>query len=294
MIEQLETGLLRLCAPNPAPMTAEGTNSYILGKNEFVLIDPGPEDRTHLARLQAFFAQNGPLRAIMVTHSHLDHSPLARPLASATGAEIFAFGDSRAGRSEGMEALAKAGASGGGEGVDLAFRPDHCLADGESLALEGESIRAIWTPGHFGNHLCFRWRDVVFSGDHVMGWASTLVSPPDGDMGAYMASLDRLEAEQAQRLYPGHGAPVIHPAQRIAALRAHRQDRAATILSYLAEKPQTIPALVARIYADTPPALHSAARRNVFAHLIEMASKSQITATPTLHPDALFSATATE
>ncbi len=294
MIKQLDTGLRCLRAPNPGPMTGDGTNSYILGQREFFLIDPGPENETHLARLLAFFAEYGPLRAILVTHSHLDHSPLARPLARATGAKVYGFGDRLAGRSAAMQRLAAQGLSGGGEGVDADFQPDHCLADGTCLSLEGADIRAIWTPGHFGNHLCFHWREMIFSGDHVMGWASTLISPPDGDMGAYMTSLDRLEACGARILYPGHGAPVTSPAQRIAELRAHRTDRAATILAHLTKRPQTISALVAQIYADTPAELHPAASRNVFAHLIDMELKNMVIASPSLSPEAVFSIKRTE
>lgn len=282
----LEPDLRVLLAPNPSPMTGEGTNTYLLGRHRLIVIDPGPDDARHLAALRMAIGTT-PVEAILVTHAHLDHSPLARPLAQATGAPVLAYGDARAGRSARMEALAAQGLSGGGEGVDASFRPDRCLPDDATLMHEGAPLRALWTPGHFGNHLCFAWRGAVFTGDHVMGWSSTFVSPPDGDIGAYMRALDRLEAAQARILYPGHGAPVTGPSARIQELRTHRRAREAAILAALAT-PQTIPELVAQIYTDTPPALHRAAARNVFAHLIDLAERSLVSATPSLSVEAMF------
>lgn len=283
----LEPDLRVICAPNPSPMTGAGTNTYLLGDARLVVIDPGPEDATHLAAIRAAIG-SAEVAAILVTHAHRDHSPLARRMAAATGAPVLAYGDAGAGRSARMEALARAGLSGGGEGVDAAFRPDQVLADGAEIMLEGAGIRAIWTPGHFGNHLCFAWRGAVFSGDHVMGWSSTFVSPPDGDIGAYMRALDRLEGEGARVLYPGHGAPVADPAGRIAELRAHRLAREAAILAALAEGAADIPAIVRRVYADTPVAMHGAAGRNVFAHLIDLEGRGQVVARPVLAADAWF------
>ncbi len=284
---QLEPELRVICAPNPSPMTGEGTNSYLLGRNRLVVIDPGPEDASHLDALRA--AIGGlPVEAILVTHAHRDHSPLARRLAQATSAPVLAFGDAFAGRSERMARLAEQGLSGGGEGVDTGFAPDRCLGDDELLHLEGDVIRALWTPGHFGNHLCFVWRGAVFSGDHVMGWSSTFVSPPDGDIGAYMRSLDRLEAEAARVLYPGHGAAVRDPAARIAELRSHRLAREAAILRVLADGPRQIGGLVSIIYTDTPVAMHGAAARNVFAHLIDLEARGLVVAEPELGFEARY------
>ena len=283
----LEPDLRVLVAPNPSPMTGAGTNTYILGRARLVVIDPGPGDAGHLAALRAAIGAL-PVAAILVTHAHLDHSPLARPLSDVTGAPVLAYGDARAGRSPRMAALAAQGLADGGEGVDTSFMPDRCLADGERLLPEGDEIRALWTPGHFGNHLCFRWRDAVFSGDHVMRWSSTFVSPPDGDIGAYMRALDRLEAEGARVLYPGHGGPVTSPAGRIAELRAHRQAREAAILSALEGRAQRIGDLVAEIYTDTPVAMHRAAARNVFAHLLDLEARGQVAAHPEPGPEALY------
>lgn len=283
----LEPDLRVICAPNPSPMTGEGTNTYLLGASRIVVIDPGPRDDAHLAALHAAIGTR-PVEAILVTHAHLDHSPLARGLAAETGAPVLAFGDASAGRSERMTALVAQGFTGGGEGVDADFRPDRWLGDGEQLFLEGAPIRALWTPGHFSNHLCFIWRSAAFSGDHVMGWSSTFVSPPDGDIRAYMRSLDRLEAARARVLYPGHGAPVHDPAARISELRAHRLAREAAILAALDNGPQRIDELVTTIYTDTPLALHRAAARNVLAHLIDLEARGLVLAAPELCPEAVF------
>lgn len=284
----LEPDLRVIRAPNPSPLTGEGTNTYILGAEDLCVIDPGPDNPDHLAAIMSALDQGGWLRAILVTHSHLDHAPLARALAQKTGAPVLAYGDSLAGRSAKMVELAASGLAGGGEGVDHAFRPDQILDDGDCISLGPDQIRAIWTPGHFGNHLCFSWRGAVFSGDHVMGWSTTLVSPPDGDLAAYMLALDRLEASRARVLYPGHGAPVRDPAGRITELRRHRHQREAEILACLSDGPCAIPEMVQMIYTDIPPTLHRAAGRNVFAHLIDLESRGMVQAMPVLDHEATY------
>lgn len=272
----LEPGLRRVLAPNPAPMTHTGTNTYILGSGRVAVIDPGPALAAHLSAILGALAPRETISHIFVTHAHADHSPLARPLSQATGAPVLAFGDARSGRSAMMEALAAGGLE-GGEGVDMDFRPDVILTDGDVVTGETWDLRAIHTPGHMGNHICLAWGDRVFSGDHVMGWASSLVSPPDGDMGAYMLSLDRLAAEGATRLHPGHGDPVANPADRIAFLAAHRREREAQVLAALSDGAADAQALARRIYTDTAPALLPAATRNVLAHLIDLYDRKLIT-----------------
>ncbi len=274
-VERLMPGLRRVLAPNPSAMTGRGTNSYLVGEGAVALIDPGPDDPAHLAALLAALAPGERISHILVTHAHRDHSALAPAAAAATGAPVLAFGDALAGRSPQMAALAARERPRGGEGADRAFRPDVALADG--AVIEGSltdgggwQITALHTPGHFGNHLCFAWGDQIFSGDHVMGWSSSVVAPPDGDMAAYMASLDRLAAAGAARLWPGHGDPVTDPASRIASLAAHRRSRSAAILARLADGPATATELAAAIYTETPPALLPAAALNTFAHLIEL------------------------
>lgn len=287
-LEGLQAGVRRIVAPNPSPLTYRGTCSYVLGEGAVAVLDPGPADRAHLAALLAGLAPGERVAAILVTHAHLDHSPGAAPLAEATGAPVYGFGGPQAGRSAVMERLAATGLAGGGEGVDAAFFPDICLAHGEGLRLGTAEIVALHTPGHFGNHLSFRLGDAVFSGDLVMGWSSTLISPPDGDLADYFASLALLAGQGARVFYPGHGEPVADPQARLAELAAHRQARSAQILAALEAGPATVAALTAALYADVDAALHPAAARNVFAHLVEMASKNIVRAWPGLAPDARF------
>jgi len=250
-------------------MTHWGTNTYLLGADSLAVIDPGPDDPHHLAALRA--AINGrPVSHILVTHAHHDHSPLAAPLSRETGAPVLAYGDARAGRSAVMQDLARAGPLGGGEGVDAGFAPDRSLADGDTVAGDGWSLRALHTPGHMGNHLCLLWGDTAFSGDHVMDWAPSLVSPPDGDLTDFMASLARLAGTRARHLWPGHGPPVEDAPARIAALTAHREGRAAQIHTALAADPGTASEIARRVYTDVPPALLPAAERNVLAQLIDL------------------------
>lgn len=271
--DRLAPGLRRVLAPNPSPMTFRGTNSFLLGQGAVAVIDPGPALPGHVAALMAALEPGERIVAILVTHSHLDHSPAAPLLAARCGAPVLGFGPSDAGRSGVMQALVAAGMTGGGEGVDPDFTPDIRLADGETFRFGDEQLAVLHTPGHFGNHLCFLWRSRMFTGDHVMGWASSLVSPPDGDLGDYMRSLDRIESCAPEVLYPAHGDAVHDPAARIGWLRSHRQSREAQILAALGPVPASAAELAARIYHDTPPALLPAAERNVLAHLLDLASR---------------------
>lgn len=290
-VERLEPGLRRVLAPNPSPMTHWGTNTYILGEGSVAVIDPGPDNPGHLAEILAALDPGEIVSHILVTHSHLDHSPLAAPLSRVTGAPVLGFGDSRAGRSAVMQALAAQGGIGGGEGVDGSFIPDETLPDRTRIDGDGWTLTAHWTPGHFGNHLCFAWGAAVFTGDHIMGWASSLVSPPDGDLTAFMASTRQLAARRDRVYYPGHGAPIAEPQARANWLIRHREAREAAILAELGAKPQTIQTLTARIYRDIPPALLPAAERNVFAHLIDLAARGLAQAEPSLAFTARFTRT---
>lgn len=287
-IEELEPGVRRIVAPNPSPMTLTGTCTYLVGHGDVAVIDPGPEDRTHLQALIDALEPGERISHVFVTHAHLDHSPGAAPLAAAVGSRVHAFGPPEAGRSEVMRDLAARGMAGGGEGVHRDFAPDVILADGETIARGDWALRALHTPGHFCNHLCFLWGDIAFTADHVMGWASTLISPPDGDLRDYFRSLAKLEAEAARVFYPGHGAPVHDTAPRIAELAAHRRLRSQQILAELSHQPRTAAELTRAIYTDTPPALLGAAERNVFAHLIEMTQENIVSSLESLSPDSAF------
>lgn len=287
-VERLAQGLRRVLAPNPSPMTFRGTNTYLLGTRDIAVIDPGPDDPAHLDAILAALEPGQSIAAIVVTHAHLDHSPLARPLARESGAPVHAFGTARAGRSARMQALAGSEGLGGGEGVDSAFAPDEVLADGATLAGTGWTLEALHTPGHFGNHLSLAWGDRLFTGDLVMGWASSLVSPPDGDLTDFMASLERLRARRWSVLYPGHGAPVMAPAQRLADLVDHRRAREAAILSAVGEAGADPAELARRVYTDTPPALLPAAARNVLAHLIDLRERGLVTTDGPLAAEARF------
>ncbi|MBT0956543.1 MBL fold metallo-hydrolase [Alphaproteobacteria bacterium KMM 3653] len=284
----LEPGLRRILAPNPSPMTFTGTNTYLLGERELAVIDPGPALPAHLEAILAAVQPGQRITHILLTHSHLDHSPLARLVSQETGAPSYAFGDHLKGRSPVMEALAESGLAGGGEGIDRDFAPDHLLEDGALVEGDGWALRALWTPGHIANHLSFVWQDAVFTGDHVMGWASSMVSPPDGDLTAFMHSCRRMQEVPARVFYPGHGDPVSDPAARLQWLIDHRMSREAQILEALAHGPAAAPALAERIYTEVNPALLPAATRNVLAHLIDLHSRRKVSAEGPLSADVKF------
>ncbi|KIC20696.1 MBL fold metallo-hydrolase [Leisingera sp. ANG-Vp] len=286
--EELEPGLRRILAPNPLPMTYRGTNTYLLGGRSLAVIDPGPDSQAHLAAILAAVQPGQRISHIIVTHSHLDHSPLAPALSQATGAPVFAFGGPEAGRSAVMAQLAADGLAGGGEGIDTGFAPDIAVGDGEIIQGDDWALEVIHTPGHLGNHIALAWGDACFTADHVMGWASSLVSPPDGDLTDFMASCRRLRAREWRVFHPGHGAPVTDPAGRLDWLIAHRESREAAILQALAKTPATARALAVEIYTDTPSALMKAAERNVFAHLVDLTARALAAPQGPLSATAVF------
>ncbi len=289
----LRPGLRRIIAPNASAMTHWGTNSYILGEeSDLCLIDPGPIDDAHQAALLAAIG-GGRLTHIVVTHSHLDHSPLARSLSKMTGAKILAYGGPTDGRSTAMIAQVTNGLRSGGEGIDHAFEPDTKLPDGSRLNGAGWSLRVIHTPGHLGNHICLAWQDAIFTGDHVMDWSSTMVSPPDGDVAQFMASCQRLSRETARIYFPAHGAPVIEPLQRLRWLIDHRQARETQLLAALsqANRPIDIKLLTRMVYTDTPPNLLSPAERNVLAHLIDLEARNRVLRSALPNGDQFYSIT---
>ncbi|MEX0286944.1 MAG: MBL fold metallo-hydrolase [Paracoccaceae bacterium] len=284
----LADGLRRIVAPNPSPMTYRGTNTYVLGQVGLVVIDPGPNDARHLDAILGAVGPGQHITHIVVTHTHVDHSPLARPLSDATGAPVVAFGDATAGRSAVMTTLANSGMAGGGEGIDLDFRPDQTVADGDLIEGDNWTLEVIHTPGHLGNHIALGWGDACFTADHVMGWASSLVSPPDGDLTDFMSSCARLQERDWSVFHPGHGAPVTDPATRLDWLITHRRARETAILEHLSQGPATARTLAEAIYTDAPSALLAAAERNVFAHLVDLTGRGFAEPTETLSATALF------
>ena len=287
--QEVGGGIRRILAPNPSPMTFRGTNTYLVGDRQVAVIDPGPDDNDHLNAILAALRPEQQITHILITHAHLDHSPLAGRLSRETGAKIYAYGRADAGRSDVMRQLAATGLVGGGEGVDDGFCPDIGLDDGAVLEGEGWRLTAHWTPGHFGNHLSFSLGDHVFSGDLVMGWASSLVSPPDGDLTDFMTSCRKLQTLDAAVFHAGHGAPITDPAGRLRWLIQHRNTREASILEHLHRGPATAQALANAIYTDTPSALIPAATRNVLAHLVDLYGKNRVTPMSELTANTRFS-----
>lgn len=284
---ELDDSVRLLLAPNPGPMTHWGTNTYILGHGRVAVIDPGPDDAVHLSAILKATAGEV-ITDILVTHAHGDHSPLARRLSQHTGAPVSGFGPPDAGRSAVMSALARTSILEGGEGVDQAFQPDILRRDGDIIAGHDWSLRVLHTPGHFAGHLSFVLGDRIFSGDHVMDWSSTLISPPDGDLGAFMSTCKLLKAQSATRLYPGHGAPIDAVEKRLDWLIAHRLDRETSILTALSRTPQSLQMITKRAYTDVPQHVLPIAARNVFAHLIDLAERNLIDAVPELSTQAQF------
>ena len=271
--EDIYPNLKRIIAPNPSPMTFWGTNTYILGTNELAIIDPGPAIQSHFDAIMNSLNKNQSITHILITHSHIDHSPLAKQLSERTSAPILAFGDSSTGKSAIMANLKNLE---GGEGVDYDFKPDVTLNDNQILKNKEWCIKSLHTPGHMGNHLCFSWEgeNILFSGDLVMGWATSMVSPPDGDLTDFMNSIKSLKLRSPDKLFfPGHGAPIENPSLRLQELYEHRKKREREILSALETGLATISEITESVYADLDKRLITAAKRNVLAHLIDLTSR---------------------
>lgn len=271
--EDIYPNLKRIIAPNPSPMTFWGTNTYILGTNELAIIDPGPAVQSHFDAIMSSLNKNQSITHILITHSHIDHSPLAKQLSERTSAPILAFGESSAGKSAIMTNLKNLD---GGEGIDYDFKPDVTLNDNQILKNKEWCIKSLHTPGHMGNHLCFSWEgeSILFSGDLVMGWATSMVSPPDGDLTDFMNSIKSLQLRSPDKLFfPGHGAPIENPSLRLQELYEHRKKREREILLALETGLATISEITESVYADLDKRLITAAKRNVLAHLIDLTSR---------------------
>ena len=275
--DQVSPLIQRVIAQNPGPFTFTGTGTYIVGRDApdaaVAVIDPGPPDDRHLeALIQAVAGRR--VSHILITHTHRDHSPLARPFARAVGdppilaarppgRTIHASGDSE-------------------EGQDDAFTPDVELSDGQVIDGDGWTLEVLATPGHASNHLAFALKEenALFSGDHVMGWSTTVVAPPDGDMADYIASLDKVIGRDFATLWPTHGAPITDPAPFLAAYREHRMERERQVLNRLSSGDRTIADMVPVLYAAVDRRLWPAASLSVLAHLIKLAGEGRVSADP--------------
>jgi glyoxylase-like metal-dependent hydrolase (beta-lactamase superfamily II) len=264
-LEPVAAGVRRIVARNPSPFTFRGTGTYVIGSGEVAVIDPGPDLAEHVEALLAGLAGER-VTHILITHTHRDHSPAAAALKAATGAATWGFGPHAGG---------VRGEPGVEEGGDWDFVPDVAVRDGERIAGSGWRFEAVHTPGHTSNHLCFALEDsgILFSGDHVMGWSTSVISPPDGDMAAYMASLDKLLGRPDTVYWPTHGPAIGEPKQYVRAFIAHRREREAGIRDCLAAGAEQIDAIVERLYIGLQPGLRRAAGRSVQAHLIDLVER---------------------
>jgi glyoxylase-like metal-dependent hydrolase (beta-lactamase superfamily II) len=279
--EQVSPLIRRVICNNPGPFTFVGTGTYIVGRGEVAVIDPGPDDPAHLA---AILAAVGGERVthIVITHHHSDHSPLAGPLQERTGAAIYGC------------AVASPDADDGGvkmeAGHDAGFRPDVSLCDGGEVAGPGWTLEAIPTPGHTSNHICYALKEenCLFSGDHIMGWSTTVITPPDGDMTDYLESLELIKARGFSTLWPTHGPPICEVTPFIDAYIAHRQERVDQILGALRSGPAKIAELVPRLYTDVDPKLWPAASRSMLAAMIHLVRKGRLAADGEPGPDSTY------
>lgn len=263
-IERLDPLVRRVLAPNPSAFTFSGTQSYIIGNGAVAVIDPGPDSAEHVAALLAGL-EGETVAAIVCTHTHRDHSPASRALAAATGAPIIGCAP-LALEDDGPRADAA---------FDVDYAPDQVLGDGEILSGADWTLEAVATPGHTSNHLCFALREsnVLFSGDHVMGWSTTIVSPPDGDMAAYMQSLALLQERNDALYYPAHGPAVDNPRRLVRGLIGHRKQREGQIMRLLEKGEGDVRAMVASMYRGIDQGLHPAAARSVLAHLLDLEAR---------------------
>jgi glyoxylase-like metal-dependent hydrolase (beta-lactamase superfamily II) len=275
--ERLTPLIRRVVARNPSPFTFKGTGTYIIGNGKVAVIDPGPKQQDHIdALLKALDGET--VTHILITHTHNDHSPAAAAIKAATGAKTYGFGPHGSGRPE--ERV-------GGqteEGGDRDFVPDVKLRDGDTLQGGGDGgawhVAAVETPGHTSNHLCFALHEeeTLFTGDHVMGWSTSVISPPDGDMAAYMRSLNKLLYRNDAVFWPTHGPSIPEPKPFVQAFIAHREERSTAIVRALAAGDETIPKIVARVYVGLDPKLTAAAGRSVYAHLVELIETGRVIA----------------
>jgi glyoxylase-like metal-dependent hydrolase (beta-lactamase superfamily II) len=270
-VSQIAPGIRRVIANNPGPFTFHGTGTYILGTGNVAVIDPGPDDEEHIGAILA--ALDGEtISHILVTHTHMDHSPGCRPLQAVTGAPTYAYGPHGAGKLEqGVQVE---------EGGDMDFAPDHLVKHGDTIQGGDWTVECVYTPGHTSNHMCFALQEqkALFTGDHVMGWSTSIISPPDGDMAAYMQSLELLLERDDAVYWPTHGPSIIDPKTHVRAYIAHRIEREEQILKCIDEGTHSIRDMVPLMYRDTPEFMYPAAARSVLAAMENLLRKNQVVA----------------
>lgn len=266
-IEQITKNIRRITAPNPAPYTFKGTGTYIIGHDRVAVIDPGPDIPSHIDAIVASLGDEQ-ISHILITHNHKDHSPAAKPLAAKCGAKIYGLDVSDQQHAD-VDAE---------EGIDKNYAPDILLKDGEIINGANWTIEVIHTPGHLSNHICFAYHEEqsLFTGDHVMGWSTTIISPPDGNMAEYLASLEILRLRDDKIYYPTHGRPIENPKQFVTQLIGHRLRRDKEIIKAIAGGAHTIDEIVGIIYAMIDRKLYLAASRTIFAHLIRLVELGKV------------------
>jgi glyoxylase-like metal-dependent hydrolase (beta-lactamase superfamily II) len=269
MVDTLEPLVARVLAPNPSPFTYTGTQTYLVGgPEELAVIDPGPDDPEHLAALMAAIG-SAKVIAIACTHTHRDHSPAAAPLRAATGAPVIGC----------APLVLESDQPRADAPFDKTYAPDRVLADGASIHGPGWTLAALATPGHTSNHLCFALEETgaLFTGDHVMGWSTSVVAPPDGDMADYMASLARLQTRDDRIYYPAHGPAIERPKRLVRGMMGHRRAREGQILRLLGEEARAVAALVPVMYSGVAEMLWPAAGQSVLAHLLDLERRGDVT-----------------
>jgi len=280
-VDQVAPGIRRVIAENPSPFTLYGTGTYILGTGEVAVIDPGPADAAHIeALLQAVSGET--ITHILVTHTHMDHSPGCRLLQDLCDAKTYAYGPHGAGKLEQGVPVE--------EGGDMEFQPDELVRHGDVLQGGDWSVECVYTPGHTSNHMCFQLREskALFTGDHIMGWSTSIISPPDGDMQAYLASLELLLERDDEVYWPTHGPAITEPKALVRAFIEHRREREAQIMSCISEGVELIADMVPLMYKGTPEFMYPAAARSVFAAVEYMVKRGELKTDDRVNLDARY------